>query len=438
MALTFLWIAVLLLLAKLSGLVEKIKQPAVFGELLIGVLIGNLYLLGINIFEGVKENNIIQFLAELGVIILLFQTGLESNIKKMREVGVRALLVAIVGVVAPLVMGTYVVGPWILPGYSSETYLFLGAALTATSVGITARVFKDMGKLNSREATIVLGAAVIDDVLGLIILAVISALVTLGTLQADAIGWIFLKATSFLAGSIIAGQLLAPMLGKMFSKINMGVGMKFIWAISFGLIMAYFAQLVGLAPIVGAFAAGLILDPVHFKYFKDISIVHDIRGFAKKIDASTGEKLLKTIESHSHRQIEYFVEPLGHFFVPIFFVMTGMMVKLETLFDPSILLTALGISVVALAGKILAGVVAGRGVNKLIVGWSMIPRGEVGLIFATVGKSLGVVPDEVFSIIIIMVIVSTFVFVPVLTYLLRRTENLNASVSNISTSSQVV
>ena len=231
-ALTFLWIAVILLAAKFSGLVERMGQPAVLGELIIGVILGNLALVGITIFEPIKLDPIITFLAELGVVILLFQIGLESNIKEMTKVGLPALLVAIVGVVAPFVLGTYIVGPWLLPGLDFNTYLFLGAALTATSVGITARVFKDLGKLQTRESQIVLGAAVIDDVMGLIILAVVSAIVTVGSVTTTEIGFIVLKAVLFLGGAIVLGQLFAGHIGNLFSRISTGIGMKLALALS--------------------------------------------------------------------------------------------------------------------------------------------------------------------------------------------------------------
>lgn len=423
-AFTFLWIGVLLLVAKTASLVEKFGQPAVLGELVAGVILGNLALLGIHLFDSIKTDSIILFLAELGVVILLFQIGLESNIKDMRKVGIPALLVACIGVVVPFVLGAYVVGPWLLPGLDNNAYLFLGAALTATSVGITARVFRDLGRLRSPEAQIVLGAAVIDDVLGLIILAVISAIVTAGSVSTLTIGWITAKAILFLGGSIILGQFFAPYLGRIFSKINTGVGMKFTLAISLGLISAFIAQRIGLAPIVGAFAAGLVLDPVHFRFFRDPQIVSDLRESIKGISGRTREKISQAIEKYSHRHIEDLIEPVAFFLVPIFFVMTGMSVRLDTMFNPSILFTALGITVVAFLGKIVAGIAAGSA-NKLIVGFGMIPRGEVGLIFATIGKGLGVVSDEVFSVIVIMVIFSTLLTPPILTFLLKRQKDIN-------------
>lgn len=418
-ALTLLWITVILIAAKLSSLIERIGQPSVLGELVIGVVMGNLVLLGINIFEPIKTDSIITFLAELGVVILLFQIGLESNIATMKKVGVRALLVAIIGVVVPFVLGTYVVGPWLLPGLSSTAYLFLGATLTATSVGITARVFQDHKILHLPEAQIVLGAAVIDDILGLIILAVVSAIATLGGVGLGMIGWITAKAILFLIGSIVIGQVLSPKIGKLFSKIHTGAGMKFTLVICFGLTFAYLAQQVGLAPIVGAFAAGLILDPVHFNDFKDPEVIHDIKNAIADSDQATKKKVLEAMEPHAHRHMEDLIAPLGLFLVPIFFVVTGMSVKLDTMFNLPILLVALGITAAAFLGKIVSGLAAGK-VDKYLVGFGMIPRGEVGLIFAMTGKSLNVISDEIFSIIVIMVILTTLLTPPILTFLINR------------------
>jgi Kef-type K+ transport system membrane component KefB len=421
----FLWIAIVLLAARAALLMERVGQPPVLGELLIGVLIGNLALIGFDFAQPILENEIIGFLAELGVVILLFQVGLESSIGEMRQVGLRAFLVASVGVVVPFVLGTYVVGPWLLPDLSFNAYLFLGATLTATSVGITARVFQDLGILNSQAAKIVLGAAVIDDVLGLIILAVVSAIVTAGSVSPVDIAWIIAKAVIFLAGAIVIGQIAAPLLGRGLSAIHTGRGMKFTAAIAFCLVMAYLAELIGLAPIIGAFAAGLVLDPVHFRHFNDPQIVDDVRDFAQGAPAPQKQKLLAIIDHHAQRHVEDLIEPLGWFLVPIFFVLTGMSVRLDILFDLQVLGIALAVALAAFIGKLVSGLVAGR-VNKSIVGWGMVPRGEVGLIFAATGQSLGIVSDRLFSIIVIVVILSTLATPPVLTYLSRQARNSRA------------
>lgn len=418
-AMTFLWIAVILIAAKISGLVEKLGQPSVLGELLAGVAIGNLVLLGINIFEPIKTDSIIAFLAELGVVILLFQIGLESNLAEMRKVGIRSALVAIIGVIAPFVAGTYIFGPLILPGLSSNAYLFLGAALTATSVGITARVFKDLGKLKINEAKIVLGAAVIDDVIGLIILAVVSAIAVTGAVSIGVISTIVGKALLFLVGAIILGQLLAPQISKLLAKIQTGTGMKFTLVIAFGLIFAYAAQLIGLAPIIGAFAAGLVLDPVHFRFFKDPEIIDEMKEALSELKVKSESKIMARLRYHSQRHIEELIEPVGMFLVPIFFVYTGISVDLSTLLNPSVLFAGVVITVVAFVGKMLSGFAAGSA-SKLIVGVGMVPRGEVGIIFATIGMQLGVISNEIFSVIIIMVILTTLLTPPILATLLKK------------------
>lgn len=423
-ATTFLWLAVLLLLAKISSLIEKLGQTAVLGELLMGVLLGNVYLLGIELVEPAKSDRVIAFLAELGVVILLFRIGLETNINTMRKVGVPAFLVACIGVVLPFALGTYLVGPWLLPGLTSNAYLFLGATLTATSVGITARVFSDLNALKTSEAQIVLGAAVIDDVLGLIILAIVSAVAKVGSVETIEIVWITLKAVLFLIGALVIGNRIAPVISRWLSKVHTGGGMKFTIMIAFCLVFAWLAQLIGLAPIVGAFAAGLVLEEVHFRDFAEPELIADIRRIAGSSDPETAQRVRQTIEHHERHSLEVLLEPVGHFFIPLFFIYTGMQVKLEVFFSTATLVTALALSVAAVAGKIMAGLAAGKA-DKWIVGWGMVPRGEVGLIFAMTGKSMGVVSDQVFSVIIAVVILTTLITPPVLTALIRRSGKLD-------------
>lgn len=416
---TLLWIAILLLAAKLAGLVERFGQPAVLGELVIGVILGNLVLVGIDTFGPVTADPILGFLAELGVIILLFQIGLESNLAQMGRVGTRAFLVAIIGVILPFALGTWIAGPWLLPGLDFNAYLFIGAALTATSVGITARVFRDLSVLKTAEAQIVLGAAVIDDVLGLIILAVVSAIATAGLVTAGAVGLIVLKAVGFLVGAVLLGQFLAPRLGRFFSQVHTGAGMKLTLALVFALVFASLAGVIGLAPIVGAFAAGLVLEAVHFESFDEPAMVRELRDEIAHSAPETRASLTAVLDRYSHKHVEELIEPLGHFLVPLFFVLTGMSVSLEALFDLPVLLTALGITVVAVFGKVVAGLAAGS-VRKWVVGWGMVPRGEVGLIFATLGRQIGVLSEREFAIIVIMVILTTLMAPPILAVLLKR------------------
>lgn len=419
--LIFLWIAIILMLAKVSSLIERIGQPAVLGELLIGVVAGSMYLVGVDFFEPIKANAIIHFLAELGVVILLFQVGLESSVATMMKVGVSAFLVACVGVILPLV-SIYFLAPFVIPGLSSTAALFLGATMTATSVGITARVLQDIGKSDWPEARIIVGAAVIDDVLGLIILAVVSAIVTYGTVDVGTVSIIVVKALVFLGGGVLLGTWLAPRLSRIFSVVHTGVGMKFAVVISFGLVFSYLAALVGLAPIVGAFTAGLILTPVYFDQYSNPPFIGDLKKAMSeaRISGAASEKINHVIQTYSHRHIEEFTQHLGHFLVPIFFVLTGMQVKIAALWDMKVLIMSVVILAVAVVTKVAAGVAAGKGMRKLAVGVGMIPRGEVGLIFANMGKAMGVMDDTVFSAVVIVLMLTTLITPPMLAAVFNR------------------
>ena len=414
-----LWLALILLAARLfAPLAQKLGFPAVLGELLLGVALGNLSLFGFHYFDGVAKDPIIAFIAELGVIVLLLQIGLETRLAELVRVGGRATAVAAVGIAAPFALGTYLVGPLLLPGMTQNAYLFLGATLAATSVGITGRVLRDLGRLDSTEARIVLGAAVIDDVLGLVILAVVSGLVQAGKVSLPETAWIIAEAGIFLGGSIWLGRLIAPHSSRWLARLDAGPSMLFAQVLATGLFLAWLAHAIGLAPIIGAFAAGLLFEPVFLRHFETPRIVQEAAPLLPQ--GESGKSLRALMEKHARHQHESMIEPIGYFFVPVFFVLTGMQVDLKTLADPKLVAIALGIAAAAVAGKLAAGFAAGRGANAWIVGWGMVPRGEVGLIFAVAGRQLGVLDDTLFSIVVVMVILTTLLTPPILTFLLRR------------------
>jgi Kef-type K+ transport system membrane component KefB len=413
---TLLALIAILAAAKLSGeLFERLKMPAVLGELIVGMILGNLMLINADwgFFEPLRIAPITEHwavtldnLARLGVIILLFEVGLESTVKGMMKVGPSSLLVAVLGVIAPFILGfcaSWVFIKEIPPelsaiapaGFSlNYVHLFIGSVLCATSVGITARVFKDLGKLQTNEARIILGAAVIDDVLGLIVLAVVSGLITSAEMgQQMAISSMFRLlgiAVLFLGGSLAFGIFVIPRMMKQLSKLQTG-GVMFVSTLVFCFGLAYLANASGLAPIVGAFAAGLVLEEVHF------------RGFREEI------------------QIEQLIKPVATFLVPIFFVLMGIQVRLETFADLSVLGLAAGLTIAAIIGKQICGFgVLERGLDRLSIGVGMIPRGEVGLIFASIGKSLRVIDDPTYSAVVIMVIITTLITPPVMKWTLGR------------------
>lgn len=416
-----LWLALILMSARLfAPLAQRIGFPAVLGELLLGVVLGNLSLIGITLFEAIATDPIVAFIAELGVIVLLLQIGLETRLKDLISVGPRAFGVGTIGIVMPFVLGAWVVGPWLLPGKEANAYLFLGATLSATSVGITGRVFRDLGKLDLPAARIVLGAAVIDDVLGLVILAVVSSLVSAGSVSLGGVALILAKAVLFLAGSIGLGRLIAPYTSRSLARLDAGPSMLFAQVLSTALALAWLAHVMGLAPIIGAFAAGLLFEPVYLRKFERPAIVREIEPLLPSNEAGLVERIRTILQKHSGHQHEHMIEPIGYFFVPVFFVLTGMQVDLRTLAEPSILAIGLGVTVAAVIGKLVAGLAAGRAAGPWLVGWGMVPRGEVGLIFAMTGRQLGVMSEAMFSVIVIMVILTTLITPPVLMVLLRR------------------
>jgi len=385
-------LAVILAGAKLGGdVAERIGQPAVLGELVVGIVLGNLDLVGVPWFRTVASDHTIDVLARLGVVLLLFEVGLESTVGDMLKVGGRSLLVAVLGVVTPWALGWWV-GGLLLPDASPYVHAFLGATLTATSVGITARVLKDLGRAQSPEARIILGAAVIDDVLGLVILAVVAGVITAADRGSDlsypAVGVIVAKALLFLGGALVLGVAVSPRLFALAGRLR-GSGLLLTTALVFCFVVAYLASAVGLAAIVGAYAAGLVLE-------------------------------------EDKPRLAELVRPIGTLLVPVFFVLMGMRVELRSFAHPDVLGLALLLTLAAIAGKqacALGGL--GAALDRLSIGIGMIPRGEVGLIFANLGLSLTlhgerIVSPAIFSGLVIMVLLTTLITPPALKWSLAR------------------
>ena len=376
MALSFglilLKLALLLVAAKLAGeIAERLKQPAVLGELLAGVLLGP------SLFGLTPDDDVLRFVAQLGAVLLLFEVGLETKLDEMRKVGVPSLLVALVGIVGSFVVGFSVSWAMGALGFWSSSWLFhafIGATFTATSVGITARVLGDMGKLATAEARIILGAAVLDDVGGLLVLGVV---VALGAGSLDALGLVgkLGLAVAFLVLAVGLGLLVMPRVMDRLAALRVR-GAVLAGAVAFCLLLAWGAEQVALAAIVGAFAAGLVL-------------------------ATTRQR------EHVHERVKH----VGDVFVPFFFVFVGLQVDLRGVgADAGRILLAAGVLLVAaIAGKLLCAFAVPRGLNRYAVGVGMVPRGEVGLIFALVGLTSFLMEPWEYTAILLVVALTTLV-----------------------------
>lgn len=406
-------LAVILTAAKLGGhIASRMSQPPVLGELIAGVVLGNLMLVGVPALEYLKTDPAVDVLARLGVIVLLFQVGLEATVAQMMKVGLSSLLVATLGVIGPFILG-WGVGAWLLPAAGVYAHIFLGATLTATSVGITARVLKDLNRSDTDEARIILGAAVIDDVQGLVILAVVTGIIATanvgGTASFAAVAFVVLKASIFLVGSLWLGMRLSPRVFFWASRLNAS-GALLAAGLVFCFVLAWVADLIGLAPIVGAFAAGLVLEDVHYRDF-----------------VARGERSLHEL-----------IEPIASFLVPLFFVLMGIRTDLRAFANPQVLGLAAALTVAAVLGKQLCAFgVLGSRLDRLSVAIGMMPRGEVGLIFANIGLTLEVagqrvVDQSLFSAVVVMVIVTTLMTPPALKWSFERFARRQASLPDAS------
>ncbi len=334
------------------------------------------------------------------MLILLFEVGLESTVGQMLRVGLSSLLVASVGLVLPFALG-WGASTLAMPEASGYVHAFVGATLCATSVGITARVLQDLDRAQTPEARIILGAAVVDDVMGLVILAVASGAMVAadggGRMSALSVVNLVARALGFLALSLAAGVLLSRKLFSLASRLQ-ARGVLLAIGLSLCFLLSWAAAGMGLAPIIGAFAAGLILEAVHYRDFVD-------RG---------------------EHPLEDLVHPISSFLVPVFFVMMGMRTDLRAFADPSVVGLTAAITVAAILGKQACGLaVTTPGVDRLTVGIGMIPRGEVGLIFANIGfgltvKGERVITPQTFSALVAMVILTTLLTPPALKWSLGR------------------
>ncbi len=412
LAAVLLSLVVIYLASKIGGeLCYRVNLPPVLGELVAGVVIG-VSALDVLVFPNGSENGngsmimallnltsnlspnaigtifqssseVISVLSEIGVVILLFEIGLESDLKELLRVGPQATVVAVVGVVTPFALGT--AGLILLFGVPAVPAIFAGAALTATSIGITAKVLAELQQLTSREGQIIIGAAVMDDVLGIIVLAVVASLAREGQVEIGNVIYLIVSAGVFLIGSIWLGRLLNPVFVSVVNQLKTR-GQVLISALIFAFTLAYIADVIQLEAILGAFAAGLVLA-----------------------------------ETEKRQELEEQILPIADMLVPVFFIVVGARTDVSVL-NPLVpenregLIIASFLVLVAILGKVITGLaVFGQpGINRLVIGIGMIPRGEVGLVFAAVGTASGVLSKSLNAAIIVMVILTTFIAPPLL------------------------
>jgi Kef-type K+ transport system membrane component KefB len=350
---------------------NQIHDPAYAGKLLS-------VLKGANGIDLIRVAYVLDIFSQYGVIFLLFMAGLESSVAELKKTGVESLRVALLGVIAPMVLGFLALSV-LLPSESLHSHLFVAATLCATSVGISVRVLQEIGRMNSREARIIVGAAMIDDILGLMLLAIVSSIVINNMIGVFTIAHIILSALIFFMLATLIGpwiikrcirllKFLAPWEAKLF--------ISFIFLMG----LAWLATQFQLAPIIGAFAAGIV--------------IHD--GFFGKEEKEKKQASIRDL-----------LLPFEAILAPLFFMLIGIQVKLEFFLHKEVLILSAVLIIVGVLGKLISGWGGRKKDDRLFIGIGMVPRGEVGLVFAAIGTNLGIISDQVFSSIIVMVIVTT-------------------------------
>ncbi len=413
---------------------RKLGQPTVLGEMLMGILLGNIgWHYGVDLITVLREGppvfdivnralagmpmdqaaarivgtekgpdfvriitgpaggqvmqvaHTVDVFSRYGVIFLLFMVGLETNLEEMKRAGGDSIRVALIGVALPVGLGLAVTSI-LLPDLPIISSVFIAATLGATSIGITAKVLQEMGKARSPEGRIILGAAIFDDIIGLVILAVISGIVVSGSVNVGEVGVVILFSCLFLFGAIKFGPAIVRMSANLMRRLDV-VEAKMFTSYLFVMVLAWLANLAGLATIIGAFAAGIVL---HDSYFT-----------------------AHTNASHERSlTIRELIMPLEVILVPIFFILIGIQVKLEAFLSWPVIILAAGLIIAATIGKLMSGLGARRPAGHLLVGIGMLPRGEVGLVFAAIGRTLGVIDDAIFAAIVLMVFVTTLAAPP--------------------------
>ena len=372
-------VAILIATKVLGVIAQRFGQPAVVGELIAGVLLGG------SLFGILDPTDpVLHALAEIGVLVLLFEIGLHTDIRSLMRVGNEAITVAIVGVALPFGLG-YAAA--IALGLGNIPAILSGAALTATSIGISARTLSDLGRLDTPEGQIVLGAAVLDDIVGLVILSVVSGLVGGVALSMSGVAITTAVAIGFVVAALLLGRVVVPPLFRAINAVQAS-GTLGVAGLAFAFLLALLADAAGSATIIGAFSAGLVL--------------HD---------------------TPQRKPIEKTTTQIGHFFVPIFFATVGAAVELQTLVDPKAIAIGLSLIVVGVLGKVLAGYAPFwfKG-DKALIGVAMVPRGEVGLIFASMGLATGALTSQLYSAIAMMVLATTFLTPPILARMIKSSD----------------
>lgn len=406
----YLWLVIFIFLSRSLSFVKKIGIPIAVGEILAGIILGQLDYFGIDLFTPAEHHTIIQFLAELGAIILMFEIGLESKFSDLKKNFKRGIKLAVIGSILTFIGGFAV--SWLL---IKEQHLLLnllmGVICAATATGISAKIFKEMGLLHTKEIKIVLVSSILDELISILCFGVISVMLITRTLGFTVVSLSLAQALVFFIFAAIFGRWITPLITKWSTKIHAGINMKLGVLLIICFFFSWFAHILGLAFVVGSFIAGLILDEVYFKTFSRSNFLIQLRTLAAQVpDDKLRGQLNQTIHHQEGQTIKELLKPIAHLFIPIFFINIGMMLNIPDLLNQRTLILTFALLGISFFGRILSGYfVREKNINHLILGLGLTPIGEAGLIFASFGKEAGLIDERVLSAIVSAVVIAAII-----------------------------
>jgi Kef-type K+ transport system membrane component KefB len=405
-----LWLVIFIVFSRLLSIVKKIGLPLVVGEILSGIIIGILGDLGIKTFQNIEHSIIIKFLAELGAIFLMFEIGLESKFSDLKKNFKKGFSVAIVGTILTGGIG-YLISAYIIPNPTLGRNLLFIVIIAATATGISARTFKDMQIISTKEVKIVLVASIIDELISIFCFGIISAMLIDTVFNLMSLTVSLLQVLAFFIFAISFGHYITPFLTRWSIKIHAGINMKIGVLLFCCFSLSWIAHVSGLASVIGAFIAGLVLDEIYFVSYSKSNFFIKLREIKDKINDNNIEQELNEIITHQEsKNLEELIKPLSHLFVPVFFIYIGIMLNIRELFNIQTLFITITILLLSFMGRIISGYcINNPQLNKVLIGLGMTPVGEAGLIFAIFGKNYGIISDNVLVSIVSVLVLSAII-----------------------------
>lgn len=418
-SLIILWLAVILFYGKISGAIERIGMPSVLGELIMGAILGNIALVGIHFLDPVKTDPTINFLMLLGTIILFFQAGLAINLSSLGSFFWKALGLAILGLIFSICAFYYAL-PLFVKDLSPMVILYMALTLSPTGAGVTARIFQDLGKLKSKSSQLIISSGALDNIICFIMQAILVAFIYDKTIHYEQTGLFIVKVLGLILAIILLGRFILPFTVKFLAGIYSERSLEFAFAFGMGLFAAYFAQSIGISPVIGALLVGIVIAPDYFALFKDSAVLTQIENMisAKKLFWAKAEKSANPLKQIQAQDFENMFTTPAFLLVSVFFVVTGMKLDLKMFIEPQYIMAAIFFTVIAFATKMLGSLIVERRVRS-ITGIGMSPRGVTTLVFAGMGQSAGILTPDLVSLIVMIVMMTTFIAPIIITQMNR-------------------